>query len=67
MGKKDFTQHKKNIKLFEDLIKKHSNEGDVVLDTFLGGGTTAIACKNTKRNFIGSEINKEYFDKIKLI
>ena len=57
----------KNIKLFEDLIKKHSNEGDVVVDTFLGGGTTAIACKNTQRKFIGCEINKEYFDKIKLI
>jgi len=52
-GKDRFHPTQKNIKLFEDLIKKHSNEGDVVLDTFLGGGTTAIACKNTNRNFIG--------------
>jgi len=67
-GKDRFHPTQKNIKLFEGLIKKHSNEGDVVLDTFLGGGTTAIACKNTNRNFIGCEIDKEYYDKvIKLI
>jgi DNA modification methylase len=51
--------------LFEELIKKHSNENDVVLDTFLGAGTTAIACKNTKRRFRGCELSTEYFDKIK--
>ena len=50
--------------LFEELIKKHSNEGDVVLDTFLGSGTTAIACKNTNRIFKGCEISKEYYDKL---
>ena len=33
------------------------------MDTFLGGGTTAIACKNKKRSFIGCEVNKEYYDK----
>jgi len=37
----------KNLKLFEELIIKHSNENDIVLDTFLGGGTTSIACKKT--------------------
>jgi len=46
------------------LIKKHSKENDVVLDTFLGSGTTAIACKNTQRTFKGCEISKEYYDKI---
>ena len=66
-GKSRFHPTQKSIKLFEELINKHSNEGDVVLDTFLGGGTTITACKNTKRNFIGCEVNKEYFDKIKLI
>ena len=50
-GKKRFHPTQKNIKLFEALIKKHSNENDIVLDTFLGGGTTAMACKNTNRNF----------------
>mgnify|MGYP001458990064 CR=1 FL=1 len=50
------------------LIDKHSNENDVVLDTFLGSGTTAIACKNKKRLFKGCELSKEYYDKlIKLI
>ena len=53
--------------LFEELIKKHSNENDVILDTFLGGGTTAIACKNTNRIFKGCEISKEYFDKVMLL
>jgi len=64
-GKNRFHPTQKNIKLFEDLIKKHSNEGDLVLDTFLWGGTTAIACKNTQRKFIGSEINKDYYKKVK--
>ena len=49
---------------FEDLIKKHSNENDTILDTFLGSGTTAIACKNTNRAFKGCEISNEYYDKI---
>ena len=63
-NKDRFHPTQKSIPLFEDIIKKHTNEGDLVCDTFLGGGTTAIACKNTNRNFIGSEINKEYYDKI---
>tara|TARA_B100000927_G_scaffold291697_1_gene295815 strand:+ start:2443 stop:3345 length:903 start_codon:yes stop_codon:yes gene_type:complete len=63
-GKQRFHPTQKSINLFEDLIKKHSNEGDTVLDTFLGGGTTAIACKRTKRHFKGCEISKEYYDKV---
>tara|TARA_Y100000816_G_C25792511_1_gene415286 strand:- start:241 stop:651 length:411 start_codon:yes stop_codon:yes gene_type:complete len=51
----------KSLPLFENLIKKHSNEGDLVVDPFLGGGTTAFACKNTKRKFKGCEINEIYF------
>jgi site-specific DNA-methyltransferase (adenine-specific) len=47
--------------LFVELIKKHSNEGDVVVDTFLGGGTTAVACKESGRKFIGSELDEKYF------
>lgn len=54
----------KSLKLFEELIRKHSNENDVVLDTFLGSGTTLIACKNTKRRFKGCEISRTYFDYI---
>jgi DNA modification methylase len=66
-GKNRFHPTQKSLKLFEELIKKHSNENDVVLDTFLGGGTTAIACKNTNRKFKGCEISTEYFDKIMTI
>ena len=66
-GKNKFHPTQKNLGLFEELIKKHSNEGDTVLDTFLGGGTTAIASKNTGRNFKGCELNPEYVEKIKKI
>ena len=52
------------MKLFEELIKKHSNKGDLVVDPFLGSGTTAIASKNTDRKFKGTDKNKEYYDKI---
>ena len=63
-GKNRFHPTQKSLSLFEELIKKHSNEGDTILDTFLGSGTTAIACKNTKRNFKGCEVSKEYYDKL---
>jgi len=63
-GKNRFHPTQKSLPLFEDLIKKHSNEGDCVVDTFLGGGTTAIACKNTNRNFKGCDISMEYVDKV---
>jgi site-specific DNA-methyltransferase (adenine-specific) len=63
-GKNRFHPTQKSLNLFEELIKKHSNENDTVLDTFLGGGTTAFACKNTNRMFKGCEISKEYYDKI---
>ena len=63
-GKNRFHPTQKSLALFEELIKKHSNENDVVLDTFLGSGTTAIASKNTNRIFKGCEISKKYYDKI---
>lgn len=63
-GKNRFHPTQKSLLLFEELIKKHSNEGDTVLDTFLGGGTTLFASINTNRHFIGCEISKEYYDKI---
>ena len=63
-GKNRFHPTQKSIPLFEELIKKHSNENDIVLDTFLGGGTTAIACKKNNRKFKGCEISQEYYDKV---
>jgi site-specific DNA-methyltransferase (adenine-specific) len=64
-GKNRFHPTQKSLLLFEELIKKHSNENDVVLDTFLGSGTTALACKRTGRNFKGCEMSPEYVDKIR--
>ena len=67
-GKNRFHPTQKSLQLFETLIEKHSNEGDIILDTFLGSGTTAIACKNKNRQFKGCEVLKEFNDKmIKLI
>ena len=50
----------KPLALIEDLIQTYSNPGDVVLDTFMGSGTTAVACLKTGRNFIGFELNERY-------
>ena len=53
----------KPLLLIEELVKTFTNEGDTVLDNCMGSGTTAIACIREKRNFIGFELNKEYYDK----
>jgi len=63
-GRDRFHPTQKSLKLFEDLILKHSNENDTVLDCFLGSGTTAVAALNTKRNFIGCEIDNGYYNKM---
>ena len=63
-GKVRFHPTMKSISLFEDIIKMHTNEGDTVMDTFLGNGTTAIAAKNTNRKCIGCEVSEEYFTKM---
>lgn len=63
-GKKRCHPTQKSLQLFTELIKKHSKENDVVMDTFLGGGTTALASKETNRRFVGCEISPEYFGKI---
>lgn len=51
----------KPLKLMERLILASSNEGDTVLDPFMGSGTTGVACKNLDRNFIGIELDPDYF------
>ena len=58
-----FHPTQKPLALFEDLVRKHSNEGDLVLDCFSGAATTAVACINLNRDFIGCELDKEYYDK----
>ena len=50
----------KNITHYCQLLRMFSNENDIVLDSFLGSGTTAIACKEMKRRYIGIELNPEY-------
>lgn len=50
----------KPIALIEHLVRLFSKEGALVVDTFLGSGTTAIACKNTNRRCLGIELNEEY-------
>ena len=50
----------KPVALFEYLIKTYTNPGDVVLDNCMGSGTTAVACINTNRNYIGFEIDEGY-------
>jgi site-specific DNA-methyltransferase (adenine-specific) len=62
--KKDYDGHhptQKPILLLEDLIKTFSNENDLVVDLTMGSGSTGVACKNTNRDFIGIEMNEEYF------
>ncbi|UOS29843.1 site-specific DNA-methyltransferase [Helicobacter pylori] len=51
----------KSLALMEKIISIHTNPNDIVLDPFMGSGTTGLACKNLERNFIGIESEKEYF------
>jgi DNA modification methylase len=61
MGK-ERTKHKtqKPLKVCLPFIEISSNEDDVVLDPFMGSGSTAVAAKMLKRNFIGYELNAEF-------
>ena len=52
----------KPVALMEEIIKRHTNENQIILDPFIGSGTTAIASINTNRNYIGFELDKIYFD-----
>ena len=62
-GKDRFHPTQKSLPLFEELITKHSNEGDIVVDPYAGSGTTALAAKNTNRIYICGEIDEDYFKK----
>jgi site-specific DNA-methyltransferase (adenine-specific) len=63
-GNRSISEHptQKPVELISYLIKTYSNENDTILDPFLGSGTTAVACKQLKRNFIGIEISQKYCD-----
>ena len=53
----------KPLNIVQNLIVNSTQDGGVVLDPFMGSGTTAVACIRTGRNYIGFELNKEYYDK----
>lgn len=61
--KREFGLHptQKPVALFEYLIKTYTNENETVLDNCMGSGTTAIACINTNRNYIGFELDEVYY------
>ena len=58
-----FANHpsQKPINLIRKLVNDFTNEGDTILDPFMGSGTTGVACVQTGRNFIGIEIDPDYF------
>jgi len=59
-----YTGHKsqKPIQLVKRLVNLYTNEGDTILDPFMGSGTTGVACHLTGRNFIGIEIDESYYN-----
>lgn len=61
-GKGTFHPTQKPVELLEYLIKTYTNENDLVLDNCMGSGSTGVACKNLNRNFIGIELDKNYFN-----
>jgi DNA modification methylase len=62
-GRNKIHPTQKPEELIERLVLASSNVGDLVLDPFSGSGTTAVVCKKNSRNFIGFELDKEYYDK----
>ena len=60
-GKHQMHQNQKPVELIERCIEKHSNEGDIVFDGFMGSGTTAVAAYRMHRRYIGFEIEPKYF------
>lgn len=57
-----FHPSEKPVELLEWLVKTYSNEGETVLDPFMGSGSTGVACVNTGRDFIGFEKEQEFFE-----
>ena len=60
-GKKQLHQNQKPLELIKRCIEKSSEPGAVVFDGFMGSGTTAIACIDTDRHYIGYELDPEYY------
>jgi DNA modification methylase len=60
-GFKRYHPCQKNLQLIIELIKRHSNTDDLILDPFMGSGTTGVAALQNNRNFIGIELDENYF------
>ena len=60
-SKKRIHPTQKSIKLIQDIIKIHTNVGDTIYDPFSGSGSISFAAKKENRNYIGSEINQDYY------
>ena len=63
--KKDYSglhPTQKPVALMADLVATYTNEGDKVLDFTMGSGTTGVACKNLKRDFVGVERDEKYYE-----
>jgi len=60
--RKGFHPTQKPVALMEYLIKTYTNKGETVLDFAMGSGTTGVACRNLNRNFIGIELDLNYFE-----
>lgn len=58
----NFHDTEKPVELMKILVENSSKEGQIVMDPFMGVGSTGVACKQTGRDFIGIEIDKKYFD-----
>ena len=61
-GNMKLHQNQKPVALLEFLIGKSSQPNDIILDCFMGSGSTGVACLETNRNFIGIELDKKYYE-----
>lgn len=59
---KTFHPTQKSLDLMKQIIQIHTNENDIICDPFMGSGTTGVASLKLNRNFVGIELNKEYFE-----
>lgn len=62
VGNKQLHQNQKPLDLIKQCIEKHTDDGDLILDPFMGVGTVGLACKELGRSYIGIEINKNYYE-----
>jgi site-specific DNA-methyltransferase (adenine-specific) len=59
--KNRFHPTQKPVALYEWLLNRYANDGDTILDTHVGSGSSLIACRNTNHKYVGFEINEDYY------